>query len=131
MRKINLITAIACVFLLFTGNSYSDTTPPTTSTDVVNEKLQMAENNPIANTFCRVYDTVLATAFVIAAILWTVTGVGFFIGKISWGIVVAITVGSALTVGSSKLAAQFVFGNSDLTEACECRYGIDCESPYE
>lgn len=127
MKRLKIIALLALAFISFTSNLHSSHA----AGEVINEKLQMAENNPVANTFCRVYDTVLVTAFVVAAILWTVTGIGFFIGKISWGVVVAIGVGSALTVGSSKLAAKFVFGTSDITDACDCRHGVNCESPYE
>ena len=116
-------------FLSLTGNSLAVTA--TTTTTTINEKLEMAENNPVANMFCRVYDTVLVTGFIIAAILWTITGIGFFIGKISWGIVVAVCVGSALMVGSGNLAAKFVLGDSDIEDACDCRYGVKCDSPYE
>jgi hypothetical protein len=129
MGKLKLITILSLAFISLASNSYSDTS--STTPTVINEKLEMAENNPIANTFCRVYDTVLVVGFIIAAILWTVTGIGFFIGKISWGIVVAIGVGSALMVGSGKLAAKFVLGDSDIQDACECRYGVNCDSPYE
>ena len=129
MGKLKLITILSLAFISLASNSYSDTS--STTPTVINEKLEMAENNPIANTFCRVYDTVLVVGFIIAAILWTVTGIGFFIGKISWGIVVAIGVGSALMVGSGKLAAKFVLGDSDIEDACECRHGVNCDSPYE
>ena len=143
MGKLKLITILSLAFISLASNSYSDFTElpmktggggaptPAPTPTVINEKLEMAENNPIANTFCRVYDTVLVVGFIIAAILWTVTGIGFFIGKISWGIVVAIGVGSALMVGSGKLAAKFVLGDSDIQDTCECRYGVNCDSPYE
>jgi hypothetical protein len=129
MGKLRLISVFLIAFLLLASKSYSDTSSATPT--VMNEKLEMAENNPIANMFCRVYDTVLVVGFVVAALLWTITGIGFFIGKISWGIVIAIGIGSALMVGSSKLAANFVLGDSDIEDACKCRYGVNCDSPYE
>jgi|GEM_PF-5599347 len=130
MGKLKLITILSLAFISLASNSYSDTSSATPT--VINEKLEMAENNPIANMFCRVYDTVLVVGFVVAALLWTITGIGFFIGKISWGIVVAIGIGSALMVGSGKLAANFVLGDSsDIKDACKCRYGVNCDSPYE
>ena len=128
MRKLNLTAIFLIAFLSLTSNSFAVTA---TTTTTINEKLEMAENNPVANMFCRVYDTVLVTGFIIAAILWTITGIGFFIGKISWGIVVAVAVGSALMVGSGNLAAKFVLGDSDIEDACDCRYGVKCDSPYE
>ena len=147
MGKLKLITILSLAFISLASNSYSDFTelpmktggggaptpapPPMGEPSVINEKLEMAENNPVANMFCRVYDTVLVVGFIVAALLWTITGIGFFIGKISWGIVVAITVGSALMVGSGKFAAKFVLGNSDIQDACDCRYGVNCDSPYE
>ena len=121
-----LIAMLLLVLLSLSSNSYS-----TETQNVVNEKLEMAENNPVANMFCRAYETIIVVGFIISAILWTITGIGFFIGKISWGIVVAVCVGSALMVGSGKLAAKFVLGDSDIEDACDCRYGVNCDSPYE
>jgi hypothetical protein len=133
MGKLKLITILSLAFVSFASNSYSDTTTAaSTSPTVINEKLEMAENNPIANTFCKVYKIVLVTGFIVVIILWTVTGIGFFIGKISWGIVIAVACGSFLMVSSGKLAAKFVLGDSsDIQDACDCRYGVNCDSPYE
>ena len=100
---------------------------------MINEKMQMAENNPVANSLCRGFVMVKGYIVPIIVLLWVITGIGFFIGKISWGIVMAMGVGSAITIGSSKIAASYIFndGATDIQDACDCRFGINCDSPYE
>jgi len=109
------------------------TTTPATVTPgtAINEKFQMAENNPVGRSLCR--GLILVKTYIVPVIilLWIITGIGFFIGKISWGIVIALAVGSTLAVSSSKIAAKVVYGDSDIKDACDCRYGVNCESAYE
>lgn len=100
---------------------------------VVNEKLRTAENNPVANSLCRAFVLIKGYIIPIIVLLWIITGIGFFIGKISWGIVIALMVGTTLTVASSKMAASYILNDAsgDIKDACECRFGVNCDSPYE
>ena len=105
----------------------------TSNQNVVNEKLRTAENNPVANSLCRAFVLIKGYIIPIIVLLWIITGIGFFIGKISWGIVIALMVGTTLTVASSKMAASYILNDAsgDIKDACECRFGVNCDSPYE
>ncbi len=68
-----------------------------------------AENNAIGDLLCNLYRT--ATGKVgrgIIVIVVIVTGVTFFLGKISWGTVLIIAIGSSLVFGAPTVVAIIV-----------------------
>jgi hypothetical protein len=115
------------------GTSATTNAEGSLNQNVVNEKLRTAENNPVANSLCRAFVLIKGYIIPIIVLLWIITGIGFFIGKISWGIVIALMVGTTLTVASSKMAASYILNDAsgDIKDACECRFGVNCDSPYE
>ena len=73
----------------------------------------------------------------IIVFLFIITGLGFFIGKISWGIVISLLIGTSLTLTSGKLVKVFVGGagaGGGEGDVCECKYGLnssgECNSAY-
>lgn len=119
-----LLAVIAVLFL---------TSAPTYAVDeTTNKRLEMAENNPIASTACRAYKLITSgITKAIITLLFIITGIGFFIGKISWGIVISLGIGTSLTLSSGKLVRVFVgdagAGGDGTGDVCECKYGLDTE----
>lgn len=134
MRKFFLIFA---VLILSANLSLAEDVNTTTTTgQTTNKKIIMAEKNPIAATACKAYKFInggIAKALI--TLLFVITGIGFFIGKISWGIVISLIIGTSLTLTSGKLVGVFVGdagkggGSGDI---CECKYGLenDCKQPF-
>jgi type IV secretory pathway VirB2 component (pilin) len=107
-------------------------------TTTTNQKLKMAENNPVASVACKAYKMVNSgITKAIIVFLFIITGLGFFIGKISWGIVISLLIGTSLTLTSGKLVKVFVGGagaGGGEGDVCECKYGLnssgECNSAY-
>lgn len=98
----------------------------------VNEKLKMAEDNPAASVACKAFK-LLSNGVTkgIIVLLFVITGLGFFIGKISWGIVISLLIGTSLTLLSGKMVQVFVgsagAGGDGTQDVCECKYGLNQE----
>lgn len=102
-----------------------------------NVKLTIAEKNPVAIIACKAYK-ILTNGVTkgIIVFLFLVTGLGFFIGKVSWGIVISLLIGTVLTLGSGTLVVIFVggagAGGNGTEDVCKCKYGLDedCQSAF-
>ena len=98
----------------------------------VSPKLKFAENNPISDTMCKVYYTVTGSiAKVVAVFVITITALGFFLGKVSWGISVAIAIAISLMFGGRKLLGYSV--GPKAKSGCQCKagtygYGNNCQA---
>lgn len=119
------------LLFLFTHISHSNA-----SEQVTNTKIIMAEKNPVASTACKAYRFINSgITKAIITLLFIITGLGFFIGKISWGIVISLIIGTSLTLTSGKLVGVFVGdagkGGGD-GHVCECKYGLEneCKQPF-
>ena len=136
------------ILSLFFTNAFAgvmDTTPPGgtgstggTATDASkNKRLTMAENNPVAGIGCKAYK--MLTSGITKAIivfLFLITGLGFFIGKVSWGIVISLLIGTVLTLTSGTMVEIFVGGagggGNGKEDVCKCKHGLDedCQNGY-
>ncbi len=125
--------------LLLQVITFSPSTLADATTETTNIKLKMAENNFAAGVACKAYKLLThGMTKAIITLLFIITGLGFFIGKISWGIVISLLIGTALTLTSGKLVEVFVGdagkGGGD-GDVCECKYGLDeatggCKSAF-
>lgn len=122
-------TLFALIFLFFTQVPSFAQKKPT------NQKIILAENNPVASTACKAYRFINSgITKALITLLFIITGLGFFIGKVSWGIVISLIIGTSLTLTSGKLVGVFVGdagkGGGD-GHVCECKYGLenDCKNP--
>lgn len=131
------------VFVLFsslfflTGIAFAGTETEPAKDASKNARLQMAENNPVAGIACKAYKLLNSgITKAIIVFLFLLTGLGFFIGKISWGIVISLLIGTVLTLTSGTMVSVFVGGaggGGDGTEdVCKCKHGLDedCTSGY-
>ena len=131
---------ILTLFLIFQVATLSSYTFANSAiTETTNIKLKMAESNPVAGVACKAYKLLThGMTKAIITLLFIITGLGFFIGKISWGIVISLLIGTALTLTSGKLVEVFVgdAGKGGGTgDVCECKYGLDeatggCKSAF-
>jgi type IV secretory pathway VirB2 component (pilin) len=130
MRVLYLI-----VFSLFFTVAFAGTPAPKDASK--NKRLKMAESNPVAGIACKAYK-VLSSGITKAIIvfLFLITGLGFFIGKISWGIVISLLIGTVLTLSSGVMVRFFVGsaggGGNGTEDVCKCKHGLDedCKSGY-
>lgn len=143
MRSLFLLTSLLFFSISFSSYTFAEDTTTTNAGDTegkitTNKKLQMAENNPVAGVACKAYKLLThGMTKAIITLLFIITGLGFFIGKVSWGIVISLLIGTALTLTSGKLVQVFVgdagAGGGD-GDVCECKYGLDdvgnCKSPF-
>ena len=121
----------------FAGTPSTQTTTSQTKDASNNKRLRMAENNPVAGIACKAYK-VLTSGITKAIIvfLFLITGIGFFIGKISWGIVISLLIGTVLTLTSGTMVRFFVGGagggGNGTEDVCKCKHGLDeeCQTGY-
>lgn len=112
--KMNLFLSLfflSVISPLLFGNNYVNaqtatptTTPTTTTTTTVTPS--SADDNAFTRTLCNVLRIVTGTggkAFAAFAIISL--GIGFFTGKVSWGLMVGVTAGIAAMFGAPTIVA--------------------------
>jgi type IV secretory pathway VirB2 component (pilin) len=107
----SLILSIFVLIFSF-SNSYA----------VVSKRVKFAENNPISDTMCKVYYAVTGTvAKVVATFVIMIIALGFFLGKVSWGIVISAVIAISLLFSGRVLLTTFIGPKAD--SGCECKKG--------
>lgn len=127
MRKIVFIIS-SCLFLLASFGSYFSAFSVDTPVVTKNKKIILAEKNPIADILCKGLRAVSNTiAKAIMVFLMIVTGLGFLLGKVSWGILIAILIGIGVIFGTEKIVGAMVGvggeGGGTAKRACDCKFG--------
>ena len=86
-------------------------------------RVDFAENNFVSEKICQIFKMAESSIFpVVLSFFIVVTGIGFFLGKISWGIVIAIVIGAGIMFSSTKLLVIFVGGKGK--GGCGCKPGV-------
>jgi|GEM_PF-5191602 len=86
------------------------------------KRIKFAENNPISDSMCKIYYAVTGSiAKVISVFVVIVTALGFFLGKVSWGIIISIVVAISLMFTGRQILSVFVGPKAD--GGCECKKG--------
>ena len=115
---------LACSFLVLALSCFNY------SQARVSDKVKFAENNPISDNMCKIYYATTGTiARVIAIFVIVVTAVGFFLGKVSWGIIISIGIAIGLMFSGRSLLQTFV--GPKASSGCECKagtsaFGLSC-----
>lgn len=130
-------TVCSFAFILFCNPVFNGLSVAEEPVVTKNLKLQLAEKNPVASIACKAYKVLTSgVTKAIIVFLFLITGLGFFIGKVSWGIVISLLIGTVLTLSSGTMVKVFVGGagaggNGD-EDVCKCKHGLDddCQSAY-
>jgi type IV secretory pathway VirB2 component (pilin) len=92
----------------------------------LSKKLEFAENNPIADFLCTIFGSTQGiVGRVVVAFVIIVTGVGFLLGKGSWGILFGLAIGAIIMFTSEGLIGKLT--GQKARGGCGCKYGVTGE----
>jgi type IV secretory pathway VirB2 component (pilin) len=82
-----------------------------------------ADPTPFSDVACRVYEILTGTpGKVVASIVIITIGMGFFTGKVSWGLMIGAAAGIGAMFGAPKIVG-FIASDTEAEEVCD--YSID------
>jgi hypothetical protein len=94
------------------------------------KRVNFAESNEISDGMCKIYYFATSSVLrVICMFVLIVTALGFFLGKISWGMIISIAVAVGMIFSSEKLLAVFVGPKAE--GGCQCKpgtFGSGCKA---
>jgi type IV secretory pathway VirB2 component (pilin) len=89
--------------------------------------LDISENNDVARILCDIFAWFTGVyAKIIIAFIIVITGLGFLLGKISWGIIISVGIAAAIMSGAGEIVGA-IAGEGVLSDGnlCKCK-GANC-----
>ena len=117
MKKIvkNFAKLLALCFLsLVVSQSHAFANTSATSTAATTQSATSVEDNPLSRVLCNVYKITTGNAGkTFCAFAIVAAGVGFFTGKLNWGLLIALVLGISAIFGAPKIISA-ITGTSGL-----------------
>jgi len=105
IRCANIQTRAACIS---TGNAFNN----------CQWTVEDVDNNKLVDAVCRVYQIATGTAGKAFAAVGVISvGIGFFTGKVSWGLMISVAAGIAVFFGAPSIIAV-ISGDQSATSLC-------------
>ena len=116
LLKISLVTfSILALFPILSSNA--DIGQALAQAQVVDDSSYNISSNSLTRVMCNALRLVMGSAGkTFAAFAIIATGIGFFTGKVSWGLMIGVTAGIATMFGAPSIVAAI--SGQDTTMAC-------------
>jgi type IV secretory pathway VirB2 component (pilin) len=87
------------------------------------KRVTFAESNEISDGLCKLFYLMTSSVLkIVCVFVLVVTALGFFLGKISWGMIISIAVAVAVIFSSESLLVLFVGTKAE--GGCKCKAGV-------
>jgi type IV secretory pathway VirB2 component (pilin) len=87
------------------------------------KRVTFAESNEISDGLCKLFYLMTSSVLkIVCVFVLVVTALGFFLGKISWGMIISIAVAVAVIFSSESLLVLFVGKKAE--GGCKCKAGV-------
>ena len=112
MRKIFILFTILCSFFIFNANiSFADTGSAADG-NAITATSDIGTDNDLAIVLCNVLRFVTGgVGKTIASFIIIGVGVGFFTGKVSWGVLIGVTLGISAMFGAPAIVGAITGGS--------------------